>query len=58
MDEPLAHVDRESADIIETLIASQSVSGTTVVMSSHDETIAERLASQVIRLREGRMLKE
>jgi tungstate transport system ATP-binding protein len=56
MDEPLAHVDRQSADIIEALIASQSGSGTTIVLSSHDETIGERLASRVIRLREGRMV--
>ncbi len=58
MDEPLAHVDRQSADIIEALIASQSGSGTTIVLSSHDETIGERLASRVIRLRDGRIVKE
>jgi tungstate transport system ATP-binding protein len=53
LDEPLAHVDQESADIIEGLIASRSRDGTTIVMSSHDEHIGERLSSRVIRLKEG-----
>lgn len=55
LDEPLAHVDRESADIIQELIAAQSRDGTTIVMSSHDERIPERLPSRVVRLKEGRM---
>ena len=55
LDEPLAYVDEESADIIEGLIASRSQDGTTIVMSSHDERIGERLASRVIRLNEGRI---
>jgi tungstate transport system ATP-binding protein len=58
VDEPLAHIDPESAEIIETLIASQSVGGTTIVMSSHDEDIGQRLSSRVIRLREGRIVRE
>jgi tungstate transport system ATP-binding protein len=56
MDEPLAHVDQESAQIIESLIASESGKGTTIVMSSHDEEIGERLSSKVIRLSEGRIV--
>jgi ABC-type sulfate/molybdate transport systems ATPase subunit len=55
LDEPLAYVDEESADIIEGLIASRSRDGTTIVMSSHDERIGEKLASRVIRLNEGRI---
>jgi len=55
LDEPLAHVDQECADIIEGLIAAQSKDGTTIVMSSHDEHIPERLSSFVIRLKEGRL---
>jgi tungstate transport system ATP-binding protein len=58
LDEPLAYVDEESADIIERLIASRSRDGTTIVMSSHDERIGERLASRVIRLIEGRIASE
>ena len=58
LDEPLAYVDEESADIIEGLIASRSRDGTTIVMSSHDERIGEKLASRVIRLNEGRIARE
>jgi ABC-type sulfate/molybdate transport systems ATPase subunit len=58
MDEPLTHVDQETAQIIETLIAFQSGEGTSIVMSSHDEDITERLSSRVIRLSEGRIVNE
>lgn len=55
LDEPLAHVDRESADIIEKLISSQCREGTTIVMASHDEQIEERLPTRLIRLSAGRI---
>lgn len=55
LDEPLAHVDQESAGIIENLIADQSHAGTTIVMASHDEKIEERLPSKLIRLHAGRI---
>ena len=58
LDEPLAYVDEESADIIEGLIASRSRDGTMIVMSSHDERIGEKLASRVIRLNDGRIASE
>jgi len=53
LDEPLAHVDQESGTILENLIASQSQAGSTIVMASHDEHIAERMPSSVIRLDQG-----
>lgn len=55
LDEPMAHVDQKSAEIIEELIASQSQAGTTIVMASHDEHAGERLSSSMIRLQEGRI---
>ena len=55
LDEPLVHVDQESAEIIEKLIASQCRAGTTIVMASHDEQIEERLPSRLIRLNAGRI---
>lgn len=55
LDEPLAHVDRESAEVIELLIASLPARGTTVVMSTHDPLHDERLGGEVIPLFEGRM---
>jgi tungstate transport system ATP-binding protein len=56
LDEPLAHVDKETSGIIEQLIASLAAKGTTVIMSSHDERIGERLAGRVIHLFEGRIM--
>lgn len=55
LDEPLAHVDKESAEIIETLVVSLSSRGTTVVMSSHDEQLGPRTESRVIRLLDGKV---
>ncbi len=55
LDEPLAHVDQESAQIIEKLIAAQCRAGTTIVMASHDAQMEERLPSRFIRLNAGRI---
>jgi tungstate transport system ATP-binding protein len=55
MDEPLAHVDQNSAEIIESLIASQVLEGTTIVMSSHDDRVIERMPSRILRLSDGRI---
>ena len=55
LDEPLAHVDQESAGIIENLIAAQCQEGTTIVMASHDNKIEERLPGELIRLHAGRL---
>jgi len=55
LDEPLAHVDRESAEIIEKLIASLPARGTTVVMSTHDSQQRERLGGEEIQLSGGRL---
>jgi len=58
LDEPLSHVDRESSDIIEGLIAARSREGRTSVMASHDASVGERLPSTVIRLAEGRIASD
>jgi tungstate transport system ATP-binding protein len=55
LDEPLAHVDKETSTIIEQLITSRAVNGTTIVLSSHDERIGERLKGRVVHLLEGRI---
>jgi len=55
LDEPLAHVDRESAEIIERLIASLTAGGTMVVMSTHDPHQNKRLGGEVIHLTGGRL---
>jgi tungstate transport system ATP-binding protein len=55
LDEPLAHVDKQSAEIIEALVVSLSAEGTTVVMSSHNEQLGQRTESRVIRLLDGKV---
>jgi tungstate transport system ATP-binding protein len=55
LDEPLAHVDKETAQIVEALVISLSGQGTTVVMSSHNEQLAQRTESRVIRLLDGKV---
>jgi tungstate transport system ATP-binding protein len=55
LDEPLAHVDKETAQIVEALVISLSGQGTTVVMSSHNEQLAQRTESSVIRLLDGKV---
>jgi tungstate transport system ATP-binding protein len=55
LDEPMAHVDKESAQIIERLVVSLSGQGTTVVMSSHNEQLGQRTESKVIRLFDGKV---
>jgi ABC-type ATPase involved in cell division len=55
LDEPLAHVDKETAQIVEALVIFLSGRGTTVVMSSHNEQLAQRTESRVIRLLDGKV---
>lgn len=52
LDEPLAHVDRTSATLLEDLTATLASGGITIVMSSHDERLGSRLGGKVIYLEE------
>jgi tungstate transport system ATP-binding protein len=56
LDEPLAQTDRESAEILTSLIASLPRQGITVVMSSHDEFLAQELHCNIIQLAKGRII--
>lgn len=58
LDEPLANVDQESAQVVEQLIASLPDLGTTVVISTHDPHQNERLEGDVIQLLGGRLASE
>lgn len=55
LDEPLANLDQESAQVVERLIATLPGRGTTVVMSTHDARLNERLKGDVIQLMGGRL---
>lgn len=55
LDEPLANVDRPSAEVIREVIRGLPERGTTVIMTTHDPVPAERMNGEVIRLEGGRL---
>ena len=54
LDEPLANIDRETAGLLETVIASLPARGITVVMTTHDPDHPGRLNGESIHLEGGR----
>ena len=57
LDEPTAHLDFESIGFIEAQIIAARKSGTTIVMTSHNRTQAERLAEHVIFMENGKIVE-
>ncbi len=57
LDEPLANIDRETAALLETVIASLPARGTTVVMTTHDPDHPARLNGESIVLEGGRIAR-
>lgn len=55
LDEPLANIDRETAGLLETVIASLPARGTTVVLITHDPEQSERLNGESIVLEGGKV---
>ena len=55
LDEPLANIDRETAILLETVIASLPSRGTTVVMTTHDPDHPTRLNGGSIVLERGKI---
>jgi tungstate transport system ATP-binding protein len=55
LDEPLANIDRETAILLETVIASLPSRGTTVVMTTHDPDHPARLNGGSIVLEAGKI---
>ncbi len=53
LDEPLANVDRETAELIGGLVASLADRGITAVVATHDAAQAGRIATAVVRLDRG-----
>jgi putative ABC transport system ATP-binding protein len=55
-DEPTGNLDRRTAaEVLELIRRINREHGTTVVMATHDEEAAGRLADRVVRLRDGRL---
>ena len=57
LDEPTAHLDFESIGFIEAQIVAARKSGTSIVMTSHNRTQAERLAEHVIFMENGKIVE-
>jgi len=56
LDEPFANIDRETAGLLEDVIASLPSLGTTVVMTTHDPDLPNRLNGASILLEGGRVV--
>ncbi len=55
LDEPLANVDRKSAELLEELIVSLPARGTSVIIVTHDSEQSQRFGSDRIHLVAGRL---
>lgn len=59
LDEPTSSIDKQNAVLIEELIRNiLSQNGATVVMTTHDEKQARRMADEILLLEDGRIVKE
>jgi tungstate transport system ATP-binding protein len=56
LDEPLAHVDRDTTRLLGELIAALPGRGTSVIMSTHDPAQAAHLDGELILLERGRVI--
>jgi tungstate transport system ATP-binding protein len=56
LDEPTASIDEENSEIIESIIGTMKKEGrSTVIMTTHDRTQAERLADRLVVMKHGRI---
>lgn len=55
VDEPTSQLDDDARErLLDTLVAATSAAGTTVLMVTHDESVAQRM-QRMVRMREGRV---
>ncbi|MAC07651.1 MAG: hypothetical protein CMN38_03845 [SAR116 cluster bacterium] len=57
LDEPTAHLDFEATKSIEAMILDAHADGTTILMTSHNRSQAQRLAQDVLLLDNGRLIE-
>ncbi|HBO70324.1 MAG TPA: ABC transporter ATP-binding protein [Deltaproteobacteria bacterium] len=55
LDEPLANVDRETADVLQDVIASLPRAGTTVILATHGPSHPAWSGSELLRIANGRI---
>lgn len=58
LDEPLAHLDAESQELICVLLHGESERGVTLAVAAHEPFAAERLATRCVTVAEGRLQPE
>jgi len=58
LDEPTSSLDPGATQLIETMISQASVSGTKIIMVSHDLGQAKRLAQEVLFCHHGRIIEQ
>ena len=58
LDEPLASLDPASVLLIESLVKAQSARGTKVILVSHDQGQARRLADEIVFISDGQVAEQ
>jgi len=58
LDEPTSSLDPSACDEIETLIRRASLSGTKIIMVTHDLALAQRLGDEIIFLHDGQVCEK
>ena len=56
LDEPDAHMDADSRRSIEGILQGLSAGGKTLIISTHNEAFAYRIADRIVRLEDGRLV--
>ena len=57
-DEPTGNLDQENSDQIASLLNDLNKKGITIVMVTHDMSLAEKSASRIIRMHYGKIVEE
>jgi ABC-type sulfate/molybdate transport systems ATPase subunit len=55
LDEPTGALDEEARALVEAILRRQLEAGTPILMVTHDQSQAERLAARIVRVANGRL---
>ena len=56
LDEPTGALDEEARALVEAILRRQLDAGTPILMVTHDQAQAERMAARIVRVEEGRLV--
>jgi ABC-type sulfate/molybdate transport systems ATPase subunit len=57
LDEPTGALDEEARALVEAILRRQLDAGTPILMVTHDQSQAERMAARIVRVENGRLLR-